>query len=332
LPNYSKKILITTTEFIYSLDRALCLGFFSSSRLRVFLMVGLLIIYIFSASISFEPSYSLSDFNFAAAGDWGCNSNTDKTVNNMIGKNPELVLGLGDYSYQDTATCWLNKIKPIDSITKISIGNHEDEVSEGFNQYMGHFGLSVPYYSYNYQNVHVLTMLWQPSYSSGSAQYNFVVNDLQSASQNPNVDWIIVNIHDWIYRSSSSNPLNDDFAEIYHPIFDQYDVDLVLSGHDHSYHRTYPINYNPSNPTNPIITSTNAKDYTDPQGEIYAVVGTGGINLGPISGKSPFVAREQDDFFGQLDIKFTNNGAKLEGRFYPNGGGSTLGSLVSQRR
>ena len=125
------------------------------------------------------------------------------------------------------------------------------------------------------------------SYASGSAQYNFVVNDLQSAAQNPNINWIIVNIHQWIYRSSSSNAINDDVAEIYHPLFDQYGVDLVLAGHDHKYHRTYPIKYNPSNPPNPIVTSTNTNDYADPQGAIFAVVGTGGINLAPIDGSRP---------------------------------------------
>ena len=76
------------------------------------------------------------------------------------------------------------------------------------------------------------------SYASGSAQYNFVVNDLQSAAQNPNVDWIIVNIHQWIYRSSSSNPINDDVAEIYHPLFDQYGVDdkFLLRHHLQDYY------------------------------------------------------------------------------------------------
>ena len=188
--------------------------------------------------------------------------------------------------------------------------------------------LDNPYYSYNLNNVHILTMdSDRTSYSSGSAQYNFVVNDLQSAAQNPNINWIIVNIHQWIYRSSSSNAINDDVAEIYHPLFDQYGVDLVLAGHDHKYHRTYPIKYNPSNPPNPIVTSTNPNDYTDPQGAIFTVVGTGGINLAPIDGSSPFIANAQDDYFGQLDIKITNNGAKLEARFYPNGGGSTKDSF-----
>ena len=152
--------------------------------------------------MGFEATHGLSDFNIAAAGDWGCNSNTDKTVIISKGKNPELVLGLGDYSYQSTGTCWFNKIRTIDSITKINIGNHEDDDSKVIAGTLTILVLGNPYYSYNLNNVHILTMdSDRTSYSSGSAQYNFVVNDLQSAAQNPNINWIIVNIHQWIYRS-----------------------------------------------------------------------------------------------------------------------------------
>src|SRR5215212_3019664 len=54
---------------------------------------------------------TLPSFNFAAAGDWGCTDDTTNTVNNILDKNPELVLGLGDYSYdEDPADCWLKKV------------------------------------------------------------------------------------------------------------------------------------------------------------------------------------------------------------------------------
>jgi hypothetical protein len=45
-----------------------------------------------SASSSLIP-----DFNFAAVGDWECTSYTIDTVNNILDKKPELVLGLGDF-------------------------------------------------------------------------------------------------------------------------------------------------------------------------------------------------------------------------------------------
>jgi hypothetical protein len=52
-------------------------------------------------SVYASPSNTstLPGFNFAAAGDWGCTSHTIDTVNNIVDKNPELILGLGDYEY-----------------------------------------------------------------------------------------------------------------------------------------------------------------------------------------------------------------------------------------
>ena len=47
----------------------------------------------------------LDEFNFAAAGDWGCNEMSKRTVNNIIGNDPELVLALGDLSYQKDTGC-----------------------------------------------------------------------------------------------------------------------------------------------------------------------------------------------------------------------------------
>jgi hypothetical protein len=117
-------------------------------------------------------SATLPGFNFAAVGDWGCRDDTIDTVNNIIDKSPELVLGLGDYSYGDSPDCWFNIIQPINNIMKIVIGNHEDGVQkidetddEGFlRKFMSHFGLTREYYSFDYQNVHFLALATQAGY------------------------------------------------------------------------------------------------------------------------------------------------------------------------
>lgn len=269
--------------------------------------------------------YGLSDFNIDSVGDWGCNSNTKSTVNNIKGKSPELVLALGDYSYQPTATCWLNTISSIKGITKINIGNHENDADEDLNKYLSSFGLSKQYYSYNFQNVHVLTMATEISFSTSSAQYNFVKNDLAAASTNPNIKWIIVNYHRAMYTSpntcsSSTCHGSSSLRDAYHPLFDKYGVDLVLQGHVHNYQRTFPIKYNPSSPSNPTKTSTSTSTYTDPPGEIFAIVGTGGINFHGLSGKSSFVVSQQDSQFGILDLQITDNGNKLQAKYVTNGG------------
>ena len=54
------------------------------------------------------------NFNFAAVGDWDCGSNAVATRNSVINTNPALVVGLGDYSYEANADCWLNIVDPID--------------------------------------------------------------------------------------------------------------------------------------------------------------------------------------------------------------------------
>ena len=132
-----------------------------------------------------------------------------------------------------------------------------------------------------------------------------------------------VNFHKPFYTSpntcSSCDP-SITMRNIYHPFFDQYGVDLVLQGHVHNYQRTFPLKYNPSSNSNPIKTSSSTSNYNDPEGEIFAIVGTGGINFHSLSGKSSFVVSQQDDKFGYLDIVFTNDGATLQGKYYLDSG------------
>jgi hypothetical protein len=282
---------------------------------------------------SMQANSASAAFNFGAAGDYGCNSNTQKTLNNIKSHTTvERHLALGDYSYQSTGTCWLNMIDSsnLKDRTRITIGNHEDDSDEGFSQYMSFFGLSNTVYRYSYSNARILVMdSDHSSYSSGSAQFNTVISTLQQWSQDPNVDWIIVYLHKQMYTSpntcsssSCSNTGSDatNLRNTYHKYFDQYGVDVVLNGHVHNYQRTYPISYDSGSPSSPIITSSNPSDYNDPTGEIFVTVGTGGINFHGLSGKSSFVRYQQDDHFGGLDLSIEDNGATLAGRYFTNDG------------
>jgi hypothetical protein len=266
-----------------------------------------------------------TDTHFAAAGDWGCSSNTEKTVNNVKSKNPQILLGLGDYSYEKTPTCWLDLIKPVDSITKVNFGNHEDEGHSLVDSYLSHFGLSKPFYSYNINNVHVLTMATEEKFDTSSEQYNFVVNDLRNSANNPDIKWIIVTMHAPFYSSDNTfkefdcGDGGDEACQIYHPLFDKYGVDLVLAGHVHNYERTFPLKFNQATPSEPIVTSTMKTDYENPNGEIFAIVGTGGVNLHGLSDLAPFIASQQDSKFGILDIHVSDN--KLDAKFVTNDGG-----------
>src|ERR687898_1182338 len=270
---------------------------------------------------------TLADYNLAAAGDWGCTTDTINTVKNIMNHKPELVLALGDLSYNKTAQCWLDIINPIANKTKIVIGNHETDSTKKLKDYMEFFGLEKQYYSFNYQNVHFTAISTEFPYEKGSEQYNFVNNDLSKVSSDPNIDWIIVFFHSLAYTSPADtgkgNRAEKELRETYHPLFDKYDVDIVLQAHNHNYQRSYPIIFNNDKPKEPIITdntdNNNNNNFHDPEGQIFVTVGTGGAELYPLTGQAVYVANQYIGF-GFLNLDVINDGTILNGKFYANDG------------
>jgi hypothetical protein len=171
------------------------------------------------------------------------------------------------------------------------------------------------------------------SYEIGSEQYDFVKDDLAKAAADPNIDWIIIVHHDQQYASTKDYDIPDEneWNDTYHPLFEQYNVDLVLQGHGHNYQRTYPIKYNSDTPINPIITDENTNKYANPEGQIYLTVGTGGVDLHKLNGnKAPYMIIAQDEEFGFLNVDVMNNNnnndgtTTLVGTFYSNDGGEEI--------
>jgi hypothetical protein len=214
---------------------------------------------------------------------------------------------------------------------KIAIGNHE--TGDILTELMEHYGLTDQYYSFDYQNVHFTVMADYVPDEIGSEQYTFVQNDLAKAASDPNIDWIVVSHHSQKYASTQNYdiPEEREWNNIYHPLFEQYNVDLVLQGHQHNYQRTFPIKYNSDTPINPIITDRNRNTYTNPEGQIYLTVGTGGAALHSLNGnKAPYIITAQDEVYGFLNVDVTanNGGTTLVGTFYSNDDGA--GQITDQ--
>jgi hypothetical protein len=266
-----------------------------------------------------------SDFNFAAAGDWGCTEDTEDTVNNILAKNPELVLGLGDYSYEDSADCWFDITQPIDNIMKISIGNHDIEDLEAL---MDYFGLSEQYYSFDYQNIHFISLGTEEEYldmsnDKAKEQLAFVQSDLEKASSNPNIDWIIPFFHRIMYYESEGglvDTFDHNLVDIYHPLFEKYGVNLVLDAHTHTYERTYPLRINSEGSEAPIVTSNDLSNYRSVDGLVIATVGTGGAKPTNAHVANELVAVQYENLFGFLNVDVSADGTKLVGTFYDNSG------------
>jgi predicted phosphohydrolase len=275
------------------------------------------------AVASSEINSNRYGFNFVAAGDWGCDKKAHETLTHMQNKSPELVLALGDLSYQKSADCWFQMMSPLINKTKMAFGDHEYNFknSSRLDEYLQKFNLTKQYYSFDYGNVHFLAMSSEVPFDKDSKQYGFVNEDLKSASENKSINGIVAYIYEMLYTSPTFHKQTDTIRDIYHPIFDKYHVDFVLQAHSHNYQRTYPIKYNDKDASNPVITNKNEGEYNNTDdGTIFAVVGTAGADLHNFTGQAPYVV-EQFQRFGFLDVNITD-GKIMKGTFYENRDGT----------
>ena len=212
------------------------------------------------------------------------------------------------------------------------MGDHEySDTSGGVtgvkNQYLKPLNLQKTYYSFDRYNVHFIIIDPFIDYSTSSVQYQFIEQDLRDVYNNPNIDWTFVVETTPIYTSLAQHPGNSTIRDIYHPLFDKYGVDLVLTSDNHNYQRTFPLKYNDKDgdSSNPVIVDSNQNnyhiinddsDYENNKGVIYLITGTGGRSLYEIKEQAPFVAKQDDKHFEFLNIDI--NGKKLKGTFYAN--------------
>jgi hypothetical protein len=74
-----------------------------------------------------------------------------------------------------------------------------------------------------------------------NAQTLWLEETLWIARADPTVDWIVVQMHQSALSSSTDNGCDVGIRQAWLPLFDRYQVDLVLNGHDHDYERSYPV-------------------------------------------------------------------------------------------
>ncbi len=275
-----------------------------------------------------NATLALTDYNFIATGDWYCNEETKKTINNILAAHPELIITTGDQVKESpSAQCWIDMSKPIHDRMKIAIGNHDAEFANIYKQIVDYHHLKSPYYSHNLKNVHFISMSTEHPYKKGSKQYEFIKNDLEKTSENPDIDWIVVHQHKPLYSTKQDKKEAEDLRNDYEQLFQQYDVDLVISSHNQYYERTYPILYNEKyeKTTNkkaepqPIITNHSQSEYPPTDGIVFLTVGTAGDELDPVKERPNFYVI-QDSKFGFLNVEIENNGKTLVGTFHANDG------------
>jgi Calcineurin-like phosphoesterase len=279
-------------------------------------------------SIVQDAKLALTNYNFIATGDWYCNEETKKTIKNILAVHPELIITTGDQVKESpSAQCWMDMSKPIHDKLKIAIGNHDAEFANIYKQIVDYHQLKSPYYSHDLKNVHFISMSTEHPYEKGSRQYEFIKNDLEKTSNNPEIDWIVVHQHKPLYSTKQDKQEAEQLRDIYEQLFQKSDVDLVISSHNQYYERTYPILYNEDyeKTTNkkaqpqPIITDHSQSEYPPTDGIVFLTVGTAGDELDPVKEIHDFYV-VQASKFGFLNIEIENKGKTLVGTFHSNDG------------
>lgn len=151
---------------------------------------------------------------------------------------------------------WLNASRGvIDTIPVVPVvGNHETYTPERIFSMPTFFtaqlkvpangpeGLEGQVYSFEYGNIHFSVLDSQIGEEREFApdmlekQKNWLDNDLKASDKL----WKILLIHRPLYHNRPQDS-DTDLREAFIPLIDKYKVDIVFSGHDHVYARSYPL-------------------------------------------------------------------------------------------
>jgi hypothetical protein len=122
-------------------------------------------------------------------------------------------------------------------------------------------------------------------YSRGE-QRRWLERTLAAARRSPDIDWIVVVMHQVAISSAHFNGADIGIRANWLPLFDAYGVDLVLAGHEHHYERSFPVRG--ILPGSEVLTPA-------PRGEDPAELDTryGAVHLTIGNGGHPFTAPER---------------------------------------
>ena len=181
-----------------------------------------------------------------------------KVYKNIDPEYQRLAIHAGDWVSSDGESNWTaewfdpTKADIVNFLANTPIngvkGNHED--SSGYSQYFpkyypfpymaGNMAVNPSnsakfngyYGSFDYGPVHFTLADQYTTYTAGSPQYNWLVNDLASTTK----PWKILMFHEPSWNAGSHTN-NTTTQQVFDPLIQQYNVDLVYMGHSHDYTR-----------------------------------------------------------------------------------------------
>lgn len=269
-------------------------------------------------------------------------------------RHTDLWLMLGDNAYNDgTDAEYQNAVFNIytnllrQSVLWSTLGNHETAQATAFVDTYPYFNIfTLPrhgeaggfasgtehYYSFDYGNIHFVCLdSMTADRSKTGPMATWLTNDLANTA----ADWIIAYFHHPPYTKGSHN--SDSYTDSggalvqmrtnLVPLLEDGGVDLVLTGHSHSYERSYLIDRHESYSTGFSVTNkldagsgreNGTGAYKKPdggpiahQGTVYAVVGSSGqISGGTLNHPAMFVSLNN---LGSMVLDISSN--RLDAKF-----------------
>jgi Calcineurin-like phosphoesterase len=244
-------------------------------------------------------------FTFTAFGDQGVSSSARAVVAQLTRIRPAFHLLAGDLCYASKGTgnhdrhfapevwdAWLAMIEPVAarSAWMCATGNHEMEAgygSQGYGGYLSRFLLPSngaagcpSTYGFRYGNVGFLCLdSNDASYEiphnlgySGGQQTRWLAQELAALrAPGSGVDFVVVFFHHCAFSTNSVHGSDGGLRAQWVPLFDRYEVDLVINGHAHNYERTTQIRGG-----NVTGTASRSSSVDSARGTTYITAGGGG--------------------------------------------------------
>lgn len=204
-------------------------------------------------------------------GDCGTGTNNARNVRNAFytytgTQHTDMILFLGDNAYTDGTDAEyqtaifqnMYEAKLKNTVAWSCLGNHDGNSANSNTQTGPYYDIftfpkmaecggvasgTEAYYSFDYGNIHFVVLdSHESDRSVGGPMYNWCEDDLESTT----AYWIIALWHHPAYSKGSHDSDTEtalkQMRENFLPLFENNGVDLVLSGHSHSYERTFLLN------------------------------------------------------------------------------------------
>ena len=111
----------------------------------------------------------------------------------------------------------------------------------------------------------------------GGAQTRWLESTLAAARGDASLDWVVVALHQCACSSATTGVGSDlGIRREWLPLFDTYEVDLVLSGHDHGYERSFPVRGQDDAGRPHPVTTVDSGVFDTSQGTVHLVLGCAG--------------------------------------------------------